>query len=69
LIAKKGEQSAFEKQVEVTSYPDVVMMFCKRKQVWHEGGMNLSTVDDTINEISLGNRLGFSKYKFTEEIV
>ena len=45
------------------------MMYCKRKQFLKMGGMNINNIDETINEISLGNRYGFNKYKFDEELV
>lgn len=68
LISKKGEQSAFESQAGVTSYPDTVMIYCKFKKIWRMGELNIANIDNTINEISLGNRNNFSRYNFVENI-
>ena len=67
LISKKGSQPAFEGQVGVESAPETVMMYCKMKKMLRMGGMDFANIDDTINEITLGNRNGFVKYKFDEE--
>lgn len=69
LISKKGSQAAFEEQVGVDSAPETVMMYCKMKKSLCMGGMDFASIDDTINEITLGNRNGFNKYKFEEAIV
>ena len=68
LISKKGEQEAFAEQVGVTSYPDTVMMYCKLKKQYRMEGLDFNTIDYTIGEISLGNRNGFVRYNFVEEI-
>jgi hypothetical protein len=33
------------------------------------GGMDFKVIDEAINEITLGNRNGFVKYKFEEKLV
>ena len=49
LVSKKGSQPAFEGQVEVTSAPETVMMYCKMKKFYKMGGMDFKSIDDTIN--------------------
>jgi len=66
LLSQKGQQDAFAKQVEVSSYPDTVMVYCKQKKLWRMGGLDLQAIDDAINEISMGNRNNFVKYTFGE---
>lgn len=69
LISKKGEQYAFAEQAGVISYPETVMIYCKFKKILKMEGLNIADIDSTINEISLGNRNGFSRYNFVENIV
>jgi thiol-disulfide isomerase/thioredoxin len=69
LVANKGEQSAFEHQAGVSSYPETVMVYCKLKKIYRMGGLSIEEIDNTINEISLGNRNNFVRYNFAENIV
>jgi len=66
LLSQKGQQDAFANQVEVSSYPETVMIYCKQKKFWRMGGLDLQAIDDAINEISMGNRNNFVKYTFGE---
>lgn len=66
LISQKGEQDGFGQQVEVGSYPEVVMIYSKQKKLWRMGGLDLQAVNDAIEEISMGNRNNFVKYTFGE---
>ena len=68
LVSNKGEQNAFAEQTGVTSYPDTVMIYCKFKKIWRMEGLSIEDIDNTINEISLGNRNNFSRYNFVEDI-
>ena len=68
LVANKGEQDAFAAQVGVTSYPDTVMIYCKLKKIYRMGELNIENIDNTINEISLGNRNNFVRYNFVETV-
>ena len=68
LISKKGSQPEFQKQVGVESAPETIMMYCKMKKFLKMDGMDFTSIDDTINEITLGNRNGFVKYKFDEQL-
>lgn len=52
----------------VEGTPETIMMYCKMKKVLKMNGMDFTNIDDTINEITLGNRNGFVKYKFEEEL-
>lgn len=52
----------------VESAPETIMMYCKMKKFLKMNGMDFTNIDDTINEITLGNRNGFVKYKFEEEL-
>lgn len=45
LISKKGEQSEFAKQAEVTNYPDTVMIYCKLKKIWRMGGLDFNAIE------------------------
>lgn len=69
LVSKKGEQSAFAQQAEVSSYPDTVMIYCKFKKIFRMGELSIENIDNTINEISLGNRNNFARYNFEPNIV
>lgn len=40
------------------------MMYCARKKMLRMGGVDFANIDDVINEITLGNRNNFVKYKF-----
>ena len=53
----------------MSSYPETVMIYCKFKKIWKMGGLNIADIDNTISEISLGNRNNFSRYSFVESIV
>lgn len=68
LVTQKGSQPNFEAQLEVTSAPETVLIYPKRQQLLKLGGMDFNLIDETINEITLGNRNGFTRYKFTEDI-
>lgn len=68
LVSNKGEQEAFATQAGVTSYPDTVMVYCKLKKIYRMGGLSVEDIDNTINEISLGNRLNFVRYNFVETL-
>jgi len=68
LVSNKGEQEAFAAQTGVTSYPDTVMIYCKLKKIYRMGELNIENIDNTINEISLGNRLNFVRYNFAETL-
>lgn len=68
LVSKSGTQSEFEKQVGVTSFPDTVMMYCKGNKMLRMSGMDFTVIDDVINEITMGNRNNFVKYKFEEKL-
>jgi len=68
LVSQKGEQDAFAKQAEVTTYPDTVLVYCKLKKIWRMGELNLQNIEDAINEISLGNRNNFVRLTFSEEL-
>ena len=68
LISKKGSQAEFEGQAGVESAPETLMMYCKMKKMLKMNGMDFANIDDTINEITLGNRNGFVKYKFDEQL-
>jgi hypothetical protein len=48
LVSKKGEQDSFGKQVEVSSYPDTVMIYCKQKKLWRMGGLNFDDINAAI---------------------
>ena len=69
LLSRKGEQDAYAKQVGVSSYPDTVMVYSKLKKVYQMGSLDFQAISDTIEEISLGNRIGFVRLPITEEIV
>jgi hypothetical protein len=43
-------------------------MYCKGNKMLRMGGMDFTTIDETINEITLGNRNNFVKYKFEENL-
>lgn len=66
LLSQKGEQDAFASQVEVSSYPETVMIYSKQKKLWRMGGLDLQAINDAIEEISMGNRNNFVKYSFGE---
>ena len=66
LVSKKGSQPQFEKNLEVTSAPYTVMIYCKGKKMNRVEGMDFTTIDETINEITLGNRNGFVPYKTSD---
>ncbi len=66
LLSQKGEQDAFAQQVEVSSYPDTVMIYSKLKKIWRMGGLDLQAINDAIEEISMGNRNNFVKISFGE---
>jgi len=68
LVSNKGEQEAFATQTGVTSYPDTVMVYCKLKKIYRMGELSIEDIDNTINEISLGNRLNFVRYNFVETL-
>jgi hypothetical protein len=68
LVSNKGEQDAFTTQTGVTSYPDTVMIYCKLKKMYRMGELSIENIDNTINEISLGNRLNFVRYNFVETL-
>ncbi len=44
------------------------MMYCKGNKMLKVGGMNFVAIDDIINEITMGNRNNFVKYKFEEKL-
>jgi len=67
-VSNKGEQDAFARQTGVESYPDTVMVYCKLKKIWRMGELNIQSIEDAINEISLGNRNNFVRLAFTEEL-
>lgn len=67
-MASKGEQDAFADQAGVVSYPDVVMMYCKFKKILRMGELSIENIDNTISEISLGNRNNFARYNFQENV-
>jgi hypothetical protein len=66
LLSQKGEQDAFAQQVEVSSYPDTVMIYSKLKKIWRMSGLDLQAINDAIEEISMGNRNNFVKISFGE---
>lgn len=68
LVSKAGSQPDFEKQAGVESFPETVMMYCKGNKMLKAGGMDFTAIDDIINEITMGNRNNFVKYKFEEKL-
>lgn len=44
------------------------MMYSKGNKMLKVGGMDFTAIDDIINEITLGNRNNFVKYKFEEKL-
>ena len=44
------------------------MIYCKQKKLYKMGGFDVNAVNDSIEEISMGNRNGWVKYKFDEKL-
>jgi hypothetical protein len=60
----KGGQSEFAQQFGIENYPNVLMTYCQRKTFWRLDHFDLKKVQESVNEVMLGNRNNFMKYKF-----